>query len=723
MSKFIKLPARLKDLKITDVISDIGDVKKYKAVKKDFKGTEVNVVLYTVCVSDENYTEKNVTFIRDEAEFLQNVASSGNKFNYLDIYFDDNSSKKQAELYIITEELKTLSEILGKKAFNEGDIIDFGIQMSGILEALEVKNIYHGNVSPDNIFVTSDGKYKLGGFSDFESRITDLSYIAPEIYRKEDADFTTDIYSLGLIMYIMCNNGRLPYQTDGISAKEASEKRFSAGDFSAPENGSRELKSIIMIACKSENKHRWKNAENITNALLSIKDSSVQNQPNNESENISSLVAAPTDFDNNDFDSYDYDDFTEEKPEEDFVEETSADNVTQNTTDNVSVAVNENKTENDNIMNMPQDEDDSEINNISVPVVSSQQETKNEEITDSDIFDNFESKGKNALKTDFDVKDYGSYFEDDSADTVTENTEKSTEDKSTSELKSSDENFSVFDTDGSSNENISDFDDNIQLEEKTKSKRNVALIVICIIVILAALGFIAYCIINSLGNPQNKPSGTPATTSAATTAATAPITTIPATTAEPTTISNNKDVVPVVGYGYSYGKELLEAEGFTVEISYYDYSSEYPEGYIISQTPEGNAKAEKGSVVSLVISLGEEVAETEEPATEEQKTTDKNNSSSAQNNTYVFANSDSAYLSRSEVEALSRDQLNIALNEIYARHGRIFLNSTLSEYFNSQSWYTPKYSPSEFDANVEFNEYEQANLELMIDVQEEKGYR
>ena len=82
-------------------------------------------------------------------------------------------------------------------------------------------------------------------------------------------------------------------------------------------------------------------------------------------------------------------------------------------------------------------------------------------------------------------------------------------------------------------------------------------------------------------------------------------TTVPATTEQVTTSSSYNNVVPVVGYGYSYGKKLLEQAGFTVEISDYEYSYDYPEGYIISQTPEGDTSASAGTVVKLVISSGQ----------------------------------------------------------------------------------------------------------------------
>lgn len=82
---------------------------------------------------------------------------------------------------------------------------------------------------------------------------------------------------------------------------------------------------------------------------------------------------------------------------------------------------------------------------------------------------------------------------------------------------------------------------------------------------------------------------------------------------------------------------------------------------------------------------------------------------------FVFADSNTRYLTRDEVIEISDTDLRIARNEIYARHGRKFNDETLQTYFNSKSWYTAKYSATEFDAlgNSLFNNYEITNLELL----------
>lgn len=92
--------------------------------------------------------------------------------------------------------------------------------------------------------------------------------------------------------------------------------------------------------------------------------------------------------------------------------------------------------------------------------------------------------------------------------------------------------------------------------------------------------------------------------------------------------------------------------------------------------------------------------------------TESNNSVDEQGD-YIIEGSDSRYLSEGEVAALSPEEIGLAKNEIYARHGRIFDSEDLKEYFESQSWYHGEIEPEDFDESV-LNDYERANIDLLV---------
>lgn len=799
MAKTIKLPADLRDWKVTSFVGEDNGCEVYKVSRKIDKNTAQNAILRHAFVGKSNYTDEHAEYFTEEADFIESVKELDGVSNYLDVYVQDNQNKETCDLYIFTEELTSLEELMKTKTFAEDEVVDFGIQMSSLLETLETKNIFHGNISPKNIFVTADGKYKIGGFTDFEGKIDDKSYIAPEVFRQENVDYTTDIYSVGIIMYAMCNGGKIPFENDSCDRDSACKERFSGKAVTAPSEGNEKLKSVIVIACQPDNANRWKNASNIKNALTSIKTEIGTSSP---VPNPDVVVPESTDFDGNVFEEYDYDEFEDTEPTEpqdnfdakdevqtvdDAVldnefgeaEQLSIDGVLNQeeplpVAENASVEAEDTAESDENddeggfevvdVTDAVDEPENSEVKTDEVSEekqpefedissVSSEDDKKEQTVTDkkaeefedissnsevapevlptvtsTDVFENYSATDhKNNLTSSDSVKDYGDFFDDEPSAVPGEN---KVEDTKTVDDKTS------FDDNSFENDSKDEFG-YTDKEENVKKKKNKFIIVLCAVVIVAALGFIGFCVYNGLSNPtsDNKTTTAETATSAEVTTqapSTAVPTTVPATTEQVTTSSSYNNVVPVVGYGYSYGKKLLEQAGFTVEISDYEYSYDYPEGYIISQTPEGDTSASTGTVVKLVISSGQIQRETEAPATQAQQSSNSQNSSSGNSNSqssnaqsssntntnnnggFIFPNSDSSYLSNAQVSTLSDNDLQLAINEIYARRGRIFKDASLNAYFNSQSWYEGKYTAEEFEKNVKFNTYEQKNLQLLI---------
>ena len=91
----------------------------------------------------------------------------------------------------------------------------------------------------------------------------------------------------------------------------------------------------------------------------------------------------------------------------------------------------------------------------------------------------------------------------------------------------------------------------------------------------------------------------------------------------------------------------------------------------------------------------------------------------ADDSEYIFPESDTRLLTREEVEAHSKEELRLARNEIFARHGMIF-GGDLEEYFSSKSWYTPTVPGEEFYDRVEMSLTEEANIELIQEVEATK---
>lgn len=79
---------------------------------------------------------------------------------------------------------------------------------------------------------------------------------------------------------------------------------------------------------------------------------------------------------------------------------------------------------------------------------------------------------------------------------------------------------------------------------------------------------------------------------------------------------------------------------------------------------------------------------------------------------YLLPQSSTEYLAGGDLLDMDPDDLRLARNEIFARHGRIFDAPDLKVYFESKTWYQPQISSEDFKDSV-FNEYEKRNLDLI----------
>ncbi len=80
---------------------------------------------------------------------------------------------------------------------------------------------------------------------------------------------------------------------------------------------------------------------------------------------------------------------------------------------------------------------------------------------------------------------------------------------------------------------------------------------------------------------------------------------------------------------------------------------------------------------------------------------------------YVIPDSDTVKLTKSDVNGLTKEELRLARNEIYARHGRRFSDNELQDYFDSCDWYDGYIDPEDFVDSEELSKLERKNIKLI----------
>ena len=165
---------------------------------------------------------------------------------------------------------------------------------------------------------------------------------------------------------------------------------------------------------------------------------------------------------------------------------------------------------------------------------------------------------------------------------------------------------------------------------------------------------------------------------------------------------------------------LVDSKGF---------QSETPVLYLVTDTSHIQEDWEDYTNNEMqLISLQEELCQLLKPDSDNEEENDTNhepeqageetyasdeNFELAENPEYILSNSDQRHITQEEIDQLSAEELRLAINEIYARHGRKFASEDLKQYFSSKSWYNGTIEADQFDENV-LNQYEKDNIAQLV---------
>ena len=190
------------------------------------------------------------------------------------------------DISIRMEYLTSFMDYCTGKELTEKEVIKLGCDLAMALIYCRKLNIIHRDVKPENIFVSRFGDFKLGDFGIAREQAHNMSnmskkgtysYMAPEIYKGEKYDSSIDIYSLGIVLYKLMNQNRLPFlsldkQLITYRDKETALARRMAGEkMPAPVNASAAFSHIILKACAYEPGKRYRKPEDMLRDLEKLR--------------------------------------------------------------------------------------------------------------------------------------------------------------------------------------------------------------------------------------------------------------------------------------------------------------------------------------------------------------------------------------------------------------------------------------------------------------------
>lgn len=203
---------------IIELIGSGGMANVYRANCKLLKRYVAIKILKDEFMQDNDFRKR----FRNESLAVAKLSHN----NIVSIY--DVSKTDEIE-YIVMELIDgiTLKDYLSKKGYlNFKETLFLTEQIIRALNHAHNRNIIHQDIKPHNIILLRDGTIKVADFGiakilgNNETQVINqtmgsVHYISPEAARGGNINKTSDIYSLGVVMYEMLT-GRLPFDGDNV---------------------------------------------------------------------------------------------------------------------------------------------------------------------------------------------------------------------------------------------------------------------------------------------------------------------------------------------------------------------------------------------------------------------------------------------------------------------------------------------------------------------------
>ena len=169
--------------------------------------------------------------------------------------------------------------------FTRREVIQLGMDLCKALEICQRYNIIHRDIKPANIFISETEDFKLGDFgvariasasTGASTRAGTVNYMAPEVFRGEKYTSNVDIYSLGLVMYQLLNNNRMPLyppypqpMSPAPPARAPAPPHYGPARAPPPHPAGR-LAEIVLKACAPDPAQRYDSPTVMRQALEAI---------------------------------------------------------------------------------------------------------------------------------------------------------------------------------------------------------------------------------------------------------------------------------------------------------------------------------------------------------------------------------------------------------------------------------------------------------------------
>ncbi|CAI2730402.1 unnamed protein product [Schistosoma spindalis] len=208
------------------------------------------------CVHKETGVEYALKILEDnqksrrEAEIHWRVSDCPHIVKVVDVFENTNQNTKKNYLLIVMEYMRggeLFNKIKENENFTESEAAKIVYQISSAIAYLHERNIAHRDLKPENLLYTSNENgavLKLTDFGFAKEVVTKKSlqtpcytpyYVPPEILNFERYDKSCDIWSLGIITYILLSGCPPFFSQNGQPISPGMKSKIRAGKYDFPD--------------------------------------------------------------------------------------------------------------------------------------------------------------------------------------------------------------------------------------------------------------------------------------------------------------------------------------------------------------------------------------------------------------------------------------------------------------------------------------------------------
>jgi len=210
---------------------------------------------------------------RREVELHWRAATCANIVNIREVF--ENTYQGQPSLLVVMECMdggELFSRIEESQGFSERDAAEIVKEICNAVKFLHERNIAHRDLKPENLLFSSKGKKGTLKLTDFgfakeahaqgtlKTPCYTPYYVAPEVLGSKKYDLSCDIWSLGVIIYILLCGFPPFYSLQGLPMSPGMKKRIRLGQFEFPKpewaEVSNEAKELIRGCLKTNPEER-----------------------------------------------------------------------------------------------------------------------------------------------------------------------------------------------------------------------------------------------------------------------------------------------------------------------------------------------------------------------------------------------------------------------------------------------------------------------------------